>query len=72
MSGLIDMKDRALNITYSLDEGRTWSDRKVIDAKAWYSELGVTRNKTIIAAYTVGFSADLKIARFNLPWVMQR
>lgn len=72
MSGLIDMKDRALNITYSLDEGRTWSDRKLIDAKAWYSELGVTRNKTIIAAYTVGFSADLKIARFNLPWVMQR
>jgi hypothetical protein len=29
----------------------------------------VTRDGTIIAAYTVAFSGDLKIARFNLPWV---
>lgn len=72
MSGIPEMKERVFSITYSLDEGRTWSERKAIDAKAWYSDLGVTRNKTILAAYTVGFSADLKIARFNLPWVMQK
>jgi hypothetical protein len=72
MSGLHDMQNRVLSITYSLDEGRTWSARKAVDAAGWYSDLGVTRNKTIIAAYTVGFSADLKIARFNLPWVMAK
>ncbi len=72
MSGLTDMKNRVFSITYSLDEGRTWSERKTIDSLAWYSDLGVTKNKTIIAAYTIGFSADLKIARFNLPWVMQK
>jgi hypothetical protein len=69
MSGLVDMKDRALSITFSLDEGRTWVGRKQIDAKGWYSDLGVTRDKTIIAAYTTGFSADLKIARFNFAWL---
>ena len=72
MSGVHDMKNRVVSITYSLDEGRSWSDRKAVDAQGWYSDLGVTRNKTIIMAYTVGFSADLKVARFNLPWVMQR
>ena len=71
MSGLHDMKDRVLSITYSLDEGRTWSPRKRIDAAGWYSELGVTKDKTILCAYMVGFSADVKVARFNLPWVMQ-
>ncbi|MES2693136.1 MAG: sialidase family protein [Verrucomicrobiota bacterium] len=71
MSGIPDMKNRVFSITYSLDEGRTWSNRKKIDDVAWYSDLGVTKNKTIIAAYTVAFSADLKIARFNLPWIMQ-
>ena len=69
MSGLHDMKNRVLSITYSGDEGRTWSARKQIDAEAWYSDLGVTKNKTIIAAYTVGFSANLKIARLNMAWV---
>jgi hypothetical protein len=72
MSGIPDMKDRIFSITYSLDEGRSWSARKPMNVQAWYSDLGVTRNKTIIAAYTVAFSADLKIARFNLPWVMQK
>jgi len=72
MSGIHDMKNRVFSITYSLDEGRTWSERKTIDELAWYSDLGVTKDKTIIAAYTVAGSADLKIARFNLPWVMQR
>jgi hypothetical protein len=72
MSGLHDMKNRVFEITYSLDEGRTWSARKQIDGEAWYSDLGVTKNKTILAAYTVAFSADLKIARFNLPWIMAK
>jgi hypothetical protein len=72
MSGVHDMKNRVVSITYSLDEGRTWSDRKPVDAQGWYSDLAVTRNKTIIMAYTTAFSADLKVARFNLPWVMQR
>lgn len=71
MSGLTDMKDRVMQITYSLDEGRTWVGRKTIDSKGWYSDLGVMKNKMIVAAYMVGFSADLKIARFNLPWLMQ-
>ncbi|MCX6997375.1 MAG: sialidase family protein, partial [Kiritimatiellaeota bacterium] len=72
MSGIHDMKNRVFSITYSLDEGRTWSERKTIDELGYYSDLGVTKDKTIIAAYTVAGSADLKIARFNLPWVMQR
>ena len=72
MSGVHDMKNRVLSITYSSDEGRSWSNRKPIAEQGWYSDLGVTRNKTIIIAYTVAFSADLKVARFNLPWVMQK
>jgi hypothetical protein len=71
MSGLRDMKQRVISITYSLDEGRTWSEPKPIDQHGWYSDLGVTQNGTILAAYTVDFSADLRVARFNLPWVMQ-
>lgn len=69
LSGIPEMKDREFGITYSLDEGRSWSPRRKIDDKGWYSDLGVTRDGTIIAAYTVAFSGDLKIARFNLPWV---
>lgn len=72
MSGIPDMKNRVFSVTYSRDEGRTWSERKAVDKLAWYSDLGVTRDKTIIAAYTVGFSEDLKIARFNLPWLLQK
>lgn len=69
LSGIPEMKEREFSITYSLDEGRSWSARRKIDDKGWYSDLGVTRDGTIIAAYTVAFSGDLKIARFNLPWV---
>ena len=72
MSGIPDMKDRVFSLTYSLDEGRSWSARKTVDAKGWYSDLGVTRDKTIIAAYTVAFSANLKVARCNLPWLMDK
>ncbi|HYD83035.1 MAG TPA: sialidase family protein, partial [Opitutus sp.] len=71
MSGIPSLKNREFSITYSRDGGRTWSARKAIDQLGWYSDLGVTRDKTIIAAYTVGFSEDLKIARFNLPWLLQ-
>lgn len=72
LSGIPEMKQRPFSITYSLDEGRTWSAPRKIDEAGWYSDLGVTRDGTIIAAYTVAFSRDLKIARFNLPWVMAR
>lgn len=72
MSGIHDMKNRVFSVTYSRDEGRTWSERKSIDQLAWYSDLGVTRDNAIIAAYTVDFSSDLKIARFNLPWLLQK
>jgi hypothetical protein len=71
MSGIPDTKNRIFSITYSRDEGRTWSERKRVDELGWYSDLGVTRDKTIVAAYTVGFSENLKIARFNLPWLLQ-
>lgn len=72
MSGIHDMKNRVFSVAWSRDEGRTWSARKALDQLAWYSDLGVTRDKTIIAAYTVNFSSDLKIARFNLPWLLQK
>jgi photosystem II stability/assembly factor-like uncharacterized protein len=72
MSGIHDMKNRVFSVTYSRDEGRTWSDRKPLNELAWYSDLGVTSDKTIIAAYTVDFSSDLKIARFNLSWLLQK
>ncbi|TLD69392.1 exo-alpha-sialidase [Phragmitibacter flavus] len=72
MSGIIEKEGKAFCITSSSDQGRTWSARRMIDDQGWYSDLGVTKDGTIIAAYTVGFSADLKIARFNLPWVTSR
>lgn len=72
MSGIHDMKNRGFSVSYSRDEGRTWSERKTVDQRGWYSDLGVLRDKTIVAAYTVDFSSDLKIARFNLPWLLQK
>jgi hypothetical protein len=69
MTGIPDMKGREFNITYSRDNGHSWSERKRIDAQAWYSDLGVTKDGIIIAAYPVAFAANLKVARFNLAWV---
>ncbi|WP_232766923.1 exo-alpha-sialidase [Geminisphaera colitermitum] len=72
MSGIRSPKDRIFSITYSTDEGRSWSSEKRIDETGWYSDIGVTKDGTIIVAYTVNFSANLKIARFNLPWMMEK
>lgn len=72
MSGIIEdgKKGREFSVTYSKDQGRTWSARRKIAEKGWYSDLGVLKDGTIIAAYTVGFSADLRVARFDLGWVL--
>jgi len=69
MSGIPDVKGREFQITTSSDHGHTWSPPKKIADKAWYSDLGVTKDGTIIAAYTVNFSAALEVARFNVEWV---
>jgi Neuraminidase (sialidase) len=70
MTGIIEKEGRPMAISHSLDQGQTWSKHKLIDGKGWYSDLGVTQDGTIVVAYTVNFSGDLKIARFNLPWVL--
>ncbi len=70
-SGMIEKEGKVLSVNYSKDQGKTWSARKrVADEKAWYSDLGVMKDGTVIVAYTVGFSADLKVARFNEAWLM--
>src|SRR5207249_4883258 len=69
MSGIPSTHDRNLRLTCSTDAGRSWLPAKSIGDLAWYSDIGVMKDGTILVAYTISSSADLKVARCNLPWV---
>ncbi len=67
-----------LSVKLSYDEGKTWAVNKVLDA-GWsgYSDIGVTKDGTILCFYGRGGAKDfggyafnhLTLARFNLEWL---
>ena len=67
-----------LTVKLSYDEGKTWAVSKVLDA-GWsgYSDIGVTKDGTILCFYGRGDAKDfggyafnhLTLARFNLEWL---
>lgn len=62
---------RNTSITYSTDEGRSWSARKQIDVDGWYSEVGVLKDGTILVAYLISSASNVRLARFNLAWLLE-
>lgn len=59
----------------SYDECHTWPvARTVCEGRAGYSSLAVTADGTILCSYetplTQGFSGNIVLARFNLPWLI--
>ena len=67
-----------LTVKLSYDEGKTWAVSKVLDA-GWsgYSDIGVTKDGTILCFYGRGEAKDfggfafnhLTLTRFNLEWL---
>ena len=67
-----------LTVKLSYDEGKTWAVSKVVDP-GWsgYSDIGVTKDGTILCFYGRGEAKDfggyafnhLTLARFNLEWL---
>ncbi len=65
-------RDR-MTIRHSADDGKTWSDGKLLDPGfSMYSSLTVLRDGRIGILYESGDTAGLVFARFPLEWVMEK
>jgi sialidase-1 len=68
---------RNLTVRVSPDDGRTWTQKRVIEpGPSMYSDIAVTPAGTILCFYGRGekshFAGDhLTLARFNLDWITQ-
>ncbi|WP_116951840.1 sialidase family protein [Jiangella endophytica] len=70
-------RSNQLYVRRSVDEGRTWTDEKLITASApsaRYSDIAVTDDGTIVIAYMsnkrdVANAAPLHVVRFTLDWL---
>ncbi|QDT56755.1 Sialidase precursor [Caulifigura coniformis] len=66
---------RNMTVRVSYDEGKTWAVSKSVEPSwAAYSDLGVTKDGTILCFYGTGAKSDfagekLTVARFNLEWL---
>ena len=64
---------KELTINLSIDEGRSWQPKRVIEhGPTAYSDLAVLSDGTIVCVFETGEKSsrkDLAIARFNLEWV---
>ncbi len=66
---------RNMTVRLSYDEGKTWAVSKSVEPEwAAYSDLGVTKDGTILCFYGTGSKSDfagekLAVARFNLEWL---
>jgi hypothetical protein len=74
LSSVPGPKRLGLTISYSLDEGRTWTRGRVVhEGHTAYSDLAVLHDGTILCVYETGAKTsrrDLAVARFNLAWVL--
>lgn len=58
-----------LIVRLSYDEGKSWPVSKRIDeGPAWYSDLAVLPDKTILLVYETGLKGPVYCVRFNLEW----
>ena len=65
-------RDR-MTIRHSADDGKTWSDGKLLDPGfSMYSSMTVLRDGRIGILYESGDTAGLVFARFPLEWVMEK
>ncbi|MEK0452069.1 MAG: hypothetical protein RL088_4337 [Verrucomicrobiota bacterium] len=63
----------AMTIRHSTDDGKTWSDGKLLDpGVSMYSSMTVLRDGRIGILYESGDVAGLVFARFPLEWVMEK
>lgn len=59
-----------LVIKLSYDEGKTWPVSKVIDkGSAWYSDLAVLPDNTILLLYETGKNSPVYCVRINISWL---
>jgi sialidase-1 len=62
-----------MTVRASTDDGRTWSDGKLLDPGfSMYSSLTVLRDGRIGILYESGDTAGLVFARFPLDWVLEK
>ena len=73
LSNLNNPKHRDhLTLRHSTDDGKTWSNGKLLEAGAsMYSCLTVLRDGRIGILYEIGDAAGLVFARFPLEWVLE-
>lgn len=59
-----------LVVRVSFDEGESWPVVKVVDqGPAWYSDLAVLPDNTILLIYETGKNSPVYCVRFNLGWL---
>ncbi len=59
-----------LIVRLSYDEGKSWPISKMVDeGTAWYSDLAVLPDKTLLLIYETGKKSPVYCARFDLGWV---
>jgi len=59
-----------LVVRLSYDEGKTWPIVKVVDkGPAWYSDLAVLPDNSILLIYEIGKNSPVYCVKFNLEWI---
>jgi sialidase-1 len=59
-----------LNIRLSYDGGKTWPLSKVVDdGPAWYSDLAILDNNTVLILYETGKNSPVYCVKFGLEWL---
>jgi sialidase-1 len=59
-----------LVVRLSEDEGESWPVSKVVDkGPAWYSDMAVLPDNTILLMYETGKNSPVYCVRFNLDWL---
>ena len=75
MSFATKPRRKQMSVVMSTDDGATWPVSKVIhEGPASYSDLAVTKEKTIVLIYEGGqktWNEHIAVARFNRSWVVQ-
>lgn len=66
-------KREKLVVRLSYDEGKNWSEAKVMDeGPAWYSDLALLPDNTILVIYETGINSPVYCINFNLEWITDK
>ncbi|MEX2569454.1 MAG: sialidase family protein [Cyclobacteriaceae bacterium] len=59
-----------LTVRLSFDEGKSWPVSRVVDeGPAWYSDMALLPDHTVLLIYETGKDSPVKVVRFNLDWL---